>query len=225
MERQWCHEKDVQPEQVHRSELTLFDFRAPEDRAEVDDGSTWRVWTDEVMGGKSTCSWTSSEEDGGKAIFAGTLSKFVPKGTSRSGFAAVQMVTPKPLKDVTEFDALKLRVKLDHNKYEINIKPESFIPDDLYQGFLMNESSPAKDGWVDAILPFRDFLLLGRGLVKQDQRAFDYNIMEALGFATNDYEGDFKIEIQSAKVICLEGESGDDARTQNLKPAQTTTSF
>mmetsp|Transcript_4181 Transcript_4181/g.9077 ORF Transcript_4181/g.9077 Transcript_4181/m.9077 type:complete len:229 (-) Transcript_4181:134-820(-) len=208
-------------------EMTLFDFRAPEDRAEVDEGK-WRVWSDEVMGGKSTCTFESSEEEGGKAIFKGSVSQYVPRGTSRSGFAAVQLVMPEAVRDVTDFDALCLRIKLDKSKYTVNVKPDSIIPDDLYQGFLMQENPAMHGEWFDAILPFDNFLLMGRGLVKQDQRSFDYRIIDALGFSASDFEGDFHLEIQSAKAIISWDEDSEElirGRTQNLKPSTTTTSF
>ena len=91
--------------------------------------------------------------------------------------------------------------KSDGKKYLINVEPESFIPNEFYQGVLMVNSNYVGQ-WASAILPFRQMLLIGRGRIKDIQRSFDYNVINNLGVTmTGNQPGKFNFEIKQIKVV------------------------
>jgi len=142
-----------------------------------------------------------SEDDDGKAIFSGKTSLEHSTSMTRSGFCAVNSDVPWHLQKVDNFDAIQLRLKLDHRKYTFNVDPQTYLGDDLYQGFLV--VPPEKQNkWVTATLPYENFLLTGRGRPKETQRIFDQHVMTGIGLSIQDQdEGDFRLEVQWVRVI------------------------
>jgi len=188
--------------QLTGEEMTLVDFRDVRDREDVVKG-LWSSWSDEVHGGFSACSLTVSEEEGGKAIFKGRISNDVPQDVQRSGFAAIKTDLPYFLQNMDDFDVLVFRVKMDHREYTVNVRPESYIFDDLYQSFLKCDK-PNQGKWMSAYLPFENMILTGRGRVKEEQRILDYKVIDDIGISIFQQEGDFCLEIQEIKVASFE---------------------
>lgn len=137
------------------------------------------------------------------AVFAGELHTQLPpsenqgpKKVVRLGFAAARAYMPWYLQDVSDFDALEIKLKSDGRRYTVNLQPESFFGDDLYQGYLVVDKMQ-KGEWVVAKLPFSDLLLTGRGRVKEVQRSFDHDQVTSLGVSiADDQSGPFRLEVE-----------------------------
>lgn len=202
-------------------EMVLVDFSREADRAALSDAKQWACWSDGVdMGGGSACTLEASEEDGGKAVFSGHISQTVTPGGMRddvvaSGFAAVRYKLPVALTDVSEFDSFVLDVRAKGRSFAFNIKPESFIPDDMYQGYLQFGEQRSK--WAKATLPFSDLILIGRGRLKETQRTFDYPVIDSIGFATYGFDGPFSLEVKSIKVIVANADDEKRGRLNSLR--------
>jgi hypothetical protein len=171
--------------------------------------ATWDVMQDKDFGGLSECSFALSGEEGGKAVFRGSLSTEAgdtgnKHGFHRSGYCAVRSTLPLLHQDVSDFDALEILFKAKHSRqFTVNVHPVSFIPDDLYQGFLVVEPGNL-DKWLTAVLPFDRLLLTGRGHVKSDQRVFDHGAIKALGLLlSGEQQGDFELQLKYVKAVCV----------------------
>lgn len=78
------------------------------------------------------------ESEGKKncAVFSGVLDTKLNKENSqvtRVGFAATRTQIPMDLQDVSDFDHLEIKLKADARNYIVNLGPETFFHDDLYQ--------------------------------------------------------------------------------------------
>ena len=118
------------------------------------------------------------------------------KKVVRLGFAAAKATLPWYLQDVSDFDALEVKFKSDGRQYTVNVQPESFFHDDLYQGY-MKVDKELEGQWVVAKLPFSDMLLTGRGRIKEVQRSFDHDMITSIGLTiADDKEGPFRLEVE-----------------------------
>mmetsp|Transcript_5080 Transcript_5080/g.5871 ORF Transcript_5080/g.5871 Transcript_5080/m.5871 type:complete len:243 (+) Transcript_5080:212-940(+) len=215
----------VGPRLTRLKRTDLFDFSS---RSSVEMFEDWHVWTDKGYGGKSTATfqpkftslvsdkeWKASLKESksseGKdvttmesnaAVFSGTLSTVNTRAdVARTGFAAARAHLPWYVQDVSDFEGLSIRFKSDGRRYNINITPESFFSDDLYQGFLL-VGPEHKDKWVTASLPFENLLLTGNGRIKEYQRALDHSELRSIGVSIADNEeGDFKLEIEWIRAV------------------------
>uniref|UniRef100_A0A7S2SEI9 NADH:ubiquinone oxidoreductase intermediate-associated protein 30 domain-containing protein n=1 Tax=Mucochytrium quahogii TaxID=96639 RepID=A0A7S2SEI9_9STRA len=179
----------------------LYDFRS--DGNALSGPKRWAVGSDEDYGGQSTAVW-SLEDD--KAVFSGHLSLDPSVEVHRTGFAHCLGRLPWHLRDATGYNGLELTVKADHHRYLVNVKPKTFIPDDLYQGLLVI-SEELRGEWVTARLHFRDFVLTGRGRLKTEYREFDSRELLSLGFSVQDeVEGDFRLEVESINLCWPDGD-------------------
>lgn len=86
---------------------TIFDF------SQDSDLSNWNVVVDGVMGGKSTGSFTLTEE--GHALFKGEISL-----ANNGGFSSVQYDLPKM--DIGNSKTIALRIKGDGKNYQFRVK-------------------------------------------------------------------------------------------------------
>jgi hypothetical protein len=191
-----------------------------EELGEVEDQvrtATWDVMQDKDFGGSSECSFALSGEEGGKAVFRGSLSTEVggaaKHGFHRSGYCAVRSTLPLPHEDVSDYDALEILYKAKQpRQFTINVQPQSFIPDDLYQGFLVVEPRDV-DQWLTALLPFERLLLTGRGQVKVDQRIFDHGAIKSVGLLLRgEQQGDFELQLKYVKAVVIGDEYDADPR-------------
>mmetsp|Transcript_13140 Transcript_13140/g.15161 ORF Transcript_13140/g.15161 Transcript_13140/m.15161 type:complete len:177 (-) Transcript_13140:801-1331(-) len=139
------------------------------------------------------------------AVFSGRISKISTRSdVARTGFAAARSHLPWCAQDVSEFDGMAIRFKSDGRRYNINITPESFFSDDLYQGFLF-VGPEDQNRWVTATLPFKNLLLTGQGRIKEYQRVLDSSELRSIGVSIADgEEGDFKLEIEWIRAVRAE---------------------
>ncbi|CAK8994691.1 Complex I intermediate-associated protein 30, partial [Durusdinium trenchii] len=194
--------------------MVLCDFRDEKERNEI--GEMWKFWSDEMIGGKSTCSLTASAEEGGKAIFEGSISLEKPDEQTRVGFAAMSCYLSPFLRNVEQFDALELKVKLDGCAYQVNLVPESYILDDRFQGFLELPDESLRGKWITATLPFNLFMLKGRGVFKEEQRWFDQGILDAVGLSVaSEKATDFRLEVQTIRAVVQPPAVSQDPRLFN----------
>jgi hypothetical protein len=215
---------------VGRRERAPLDARelahrlSAEELGEVEDEvriATWDVMQDKDFGGSSECSLALSGEEGGKAVFRGSLStemgSVAKHGFHRSGYCAVRSTLPLTHEDVSDYDALEILYKAKQaRQFTINVQPLSFIPDDLYQGFLVVEPRDV-DQWLTAVLPFERLLLTGRGQIKVDQRVFDHGAIKSLGLLlSGEQQGDFELQLKYVKAVVL-GDDPDGDPRQGLR--------
>ena len=140
--------------------LPIIDFRSPHDAADLVSSLTakrrgvwagWRVSDDSVIGGSSTSvlSYVDGSQDGHNVPhlhWTGNISTKInhsnPKSRhiTRSGFAAI--MTPEfplgiPLGN--KYGGLEICCRTDGRMYAVNLKVETYFPEDLYQGFIGGE--------------------------------------------------------------------------------------
>ena len=189
--------------------LTFADFRSPD----ADMMARWTVSKDSDFGGQSTCTFTqeavdasssSASPSGGDetvhcAVVSGNLSTVLSDSKlKRTGFAGVVYELPSSAANIGDHDVLEVLVRSDGRRWAVNVLPDSWVTDDLYQGFLTGV--PAGK-WVVAEMPFRELLLTGRGYVKEHQRKFDTHVINAIGFSLADNkDGPFRLEVQYVKA-------------------------
>ena len=146
----------------------------------------------------------------------------VAKGSqaSRSGFCAIRspdfIFNGINLKD--RYNALELTCRVDKRNYTINLKPLSFIPDDLYQGQINHDSSFSSennssslmfdhaDEWKTLVLPFDDFALTAFGRLRAMQRPMREDGVQLIniGFMIADgHDGDFRFDLAKIRAINL----------------------
>ena len=82
----------------------------------------------------------------------------------------------------------------------VNVDVESFIPGDLYQGFI---ATGASEEWQDVLLPFSQLLVTSAGRPRDVQRSLDGGVrITTLGLAiADDREGPFRIEVASVSSV------------------------
>ena len=124
----------------------------------------WVVSSDEVVDGHSRCTLTVRNDS--VAVFEGEV-KLNPQGqTAERGYCAIRASIPRLLSDLSDYEGFGLRLRTDANVYAVNVKAQSFFPDDLYQGFVRS----SVDGFVDVELPFEKLLLTSYGFQKMVNR-------------------------------------------------------
>jgi len=136
----------------------------------------------------------------------------------RSGFAAMR--SPQfPLDGANLqglYNALEIRCRSDGRMYTVNLKVASSIPDDLYQGHLLQQqqteesptssSSSLLSGPFDTlVLPFSEFRLSAMGRQRDVVRQLDDNIcIESIGFALMDgQDGPFQFDLARIRAVNL----------------------
>lgn len=171
--------------------LTLFDFDRDEDVSDFDN-KEWREGNDSDIGGMSSATMEVIAENETRFLrWKGVLNNSVPSNTRavRSGYCAMQSpIFPFGGADLNEWDALRIKFRMDGPKEikrrcVVNLKVQSFFPDDLYSGYFPQKTIKAHplkpvpeknaDGWDDVILPFDKFMLSSRGRLKEVQMSLD----------------------------------------------------
>ena len=149
-----------------RGPITLFDLRRSDDVADLRESllpsekrrrglfSGWRVSDDSVIGGFSSSvmefnEGKKSKEDNSNSIappflrWSGEINTEInrhsnlARNITRSGFAAI--FTPEfplgaPLGN--KYKALEICCRTDGRTYAVNLKVETYFPEDMYQGFI-----------------------------------------------------------------------------------------
>jgi hypothetical protein len=102
-----------------------FDAKDPDTLAD------WVKSSDEVLGGRSRCTFTVNDDN--VAVFEGEV-KLNPAGpTADRGYCAVRAAIPRLHSDLSDYEGLGLRLRVDGNVYAFNVKAKTFFPDDMYQ--------------------------------------------------------------------------------------------
>eukprot|EP00924_Labyrinthula_sp_SR-Ha-C_P005312 augustus_masked-scaffold_1-processed-gene-27.11-mRNA-1 protein AED:1.00 eAED:1.00 QI:0/-1/0/0/-1/1/1/0/198 len=168
--------------------------------------NSWVSWTDKIIGGYSEVNLEFSEKS---LQFSGVVDTKIPEQKTvrgdfdkiiRSGFSACKYTVPNHLQDLTNYPNLSIRLKSDGKRYKVNVIPESYVGDDLYQGYLEIPDLYVNK-WVSVSLPFESFVLLGGGKVKALQRALDYNQIQSIGFSIDEgQEGPFSLQVSIIKA-------------------------
>lgn len=218
---------DVTPPELDNWNL-LFDFSEPETIAD------WRWASDKDIGGESTCElehvpgtpdasntlkrpeWADETPISGfdmctgtgYARFSGNLSMDFTGSATRSGYAMARSQEPLQPLDLGEYKGLAMRVRspLPYQRpYGINVRTESFLPDEVFIGILQL-SSP---GWVTVQLPFDAFTLTGRGHVRAIQRPMPTHEFLTVGFAcTEKVPGPYHLDV--AWIAAVRNMLGDE---------------
>ena len=218
---------DVTPPDLDNWNL-LFDFSVPETVAD------WRWASDKDIGGESTCElehvpgtpdasntlkrpeWADETPISGfdmctgtgYASFSGNLSMDFTGSATRSGYAMARSQEPLQPLDLGEYKGLAMRVRspLPYQRpYGINVRTESFLPDEVFIGILQL-SSP---GWVTVQLPFDAFTLTGRGHVRAIQRPMPTHEFLTVGFAcTEKVPGPYHLDV--AWIAAVRNMLGDE---------------
>jgi len=166
--RQHLFRDKWQDDRPYRGPITLFDFRRPNDVADLRESllpakrrwggifSGWRVSDDSVIGGfsSSLMEFNEGQEPKGGNNNSNTIAppflrwsgklnteinrhSQLARNITRSGFAAI--FTPEfplgaPLGN--KYKALEICCRTDGRTYAVNLKVESYFPEDMYQGFI-----------------------------------------------------------------------------------------
>mmetsp|Transcript_23836 Transcript_23836/g.27464 ORF Transcript_23836/g.27464 Transcript_23836/m.27464 type:complete len:268 (-) Transcript_23836:67-870(-) len=204
----------------------------------------WRLSDDEVIGGFSRATLQLMKYDGFEndnkknedadsdkienqldrsfLRWEGKIDTRVAKGSqaSRSGFCAIRspdfIFNGINLKD--RYNALELTCRVDSRNYTINLKPLSFIPDDLYQGQINHDSSFSsennssslmfdhEDEWQTLVLPFDDFALTAFGRLRAMQRPMREDGVQLINIGlmiADGHDGDFRFDLAKIRAINL----------------------
>jgi len=209
--------------------ITLFDFSRKDDILDFEN-KEWREGDDGDIGGFSSAKaeiiHTKVEGDEVTSFlrWKGNLNNTIPDSGKvvRSGYCAIQSpLFPFGGVDLNEWDAILLKCRLSQPRtYMLNIKAETFIPEDLYHGIFPREnpaihplkpSNKATPGeWMSYILPFDTFLVSNRGRSKEVPQKMDSVKVENVGFTIADgVEGDFQLDVASISAICLDDDYED----------------
>jgi len=137
------------------------------------------------------------------ARFTGVLNKNVDghQKKIRAGFAALQAVDDySPQVPLGEMQQLQLRVRSDGRPYRINVRCDSFNPDDMYQGD-MKGLPPGE--WTTLTLYLHNLVLTGRGRIRSSGRKLDGNEeLRSIGFLLADeVDGPFQLDISSVTLL------------------------
>jgi len=213
----------------------------------------WRISDDEVIGGfsrakfdlvdttsSSTTKETSSSPSSSSPSPSSIQSPFIrwqgnidtrigPKSRAkRSGFCAIRC--PEfPFGGIpvgNKYNALEVKCRSDGRTYTLNLKVQTYFPDDLYQTLITvqpqdvvelkkkqathkpegsSSSSPPSslDDFISVVLPFQDFLLTSHGMVKAQQRSLDGGVqLQHFGLTLMDgKDGPFQFDLAGIRLV------------------------
>lgn len=140
---------------------------------------------------------------------------------TRSGYCALQSPDfPFGVSLDRNYNALEITCRPDERTYTVNLKISSYFPDDLYQGVIsLNKSTNSTvlenskikcsndenydNNFIRFILPFQDFILTSSGLVREQQRYLDGNIViQHIGFVQMDGQnGPFLFDLKKIRAV------------------------
>ncbi|MFT7625145.1 MAG: NADH dehydrogenase [ubiquinone] 1 alpha subcomplex assembly factor 1 [Myxococcota bacterium] len=164
--------------------MLLADFRDPAE------ATRWRTTDDVVMGGCSSSSMRAGDTLG---IFAGEVS--LERG---GGFASVRRRDERI--DLSDFDAIELRVRGDGRRYKLNLRTTDHFDGVVYQAAF--ETRPGR--WLAARLVLAEFAprFRGRPVAGTLNRAH----VSSLGLLISDRQsGPFRLELSSISATFQSG--------------------
>ena len=135
------------------------------------------------------------------------------QGIKRTGFCAIKS-PDYPFGGANldgRYNALEIMCRSDGRPYSVNLRVESFIPDDVYQCFInIPPTSSSRNHDVElpgkfdkVILLFRDFMITSKGRLKATQRELDNAIkIESIGFTLMDgCDGPFEFDLARIRAV------------------------
>jgi NADH dehydrogenase [ubiquinone] 1 alpha subcomplex assembly factor 1 len=167
----------------------IFDFDARDSTGE------WTSVNDDVMGGVSAGGFRITDE--GVLEFTGVVSL-----ENNGGFASIR-TRPGRL-DLSDCNALLLRVRGDGQRYACNIRTDFAIMAGSYQ----QPFETRKDEWQEIALPIDDFVAKSFGQVMRDAPELDTEKIRSFGFTISDKQaGPFKLEVDWIRAVKKSSES------------------
>ena len=152
----------------------------------------WRIVNDDVMGGLSKSHFQINFE--GHAVFLGEISL-----KNNGGFASVRNQGPPKL---VGFDAIRLTLKGDGNRYSFRLKPDANSSNPAY--WYEHRFETKKDQWSEIILPLNAFGATYRGRKPEDAPQLDLRNISHFGFLISDKQsGEFRLEIKKIDALPL----------------------
>lgn len=147
--------------------------------------SEWRIVNDDVMGGISESSLTSTAA--GHGVFSGHVSL-----ENNGGFASIQLNTR--IKLAKEHKYIVLRIKGDGKAYEFRMKSEI----SQYESYVHSFATSGE--WQTIKLPISEFYPQFRGR-RLNSPNFNFNTIEQVSFLiANKQEEDFKLWIDRIDI-------------------------
>jgi hypothetical protein len=133
---------------------------------------------------------------------------------TRSGFCAIRSPEfPFSGADLGgRYNGVEIMCRSDGRPYSLNMRLESFIPDDVYQCFINipptippgNEICAETGGRFDkVVLLFQDFIVTSGGRMKVTHRELDNRVkVESIGFTLIDgVDGDFQFDLARIRAV------------------------
>jgi len=166
----------------------------------------WRIINDTVMGGVSESRFTTMPYG---ARFEGTVS--LDQG---GGFASVR--APESIRDVSEADAFRVRVRGDGQTYAVTAYTatggrvsyrQTFTvpknePEDAQETSQETSQESRRDGWTRVVIPFADLTPYRRGRHVPSAPAFDPSTLRTFGFLIGEKQaGPFHLDIREIAAI------------------------
>lgn len=165
---------------------TLFDFDCP------GESRNWIPLNDTVMGGVSRSSSRQSEH--GALVFAGEVSL-----ENNGGFASLRARNTSP--DLSDYDALILRVRGDGQRYDISIQTDYRIMAGAYYFSIRTEAGQ----WQEIRAPFDDFIARSFGRPLRSAPPLNRAAVRGLGLMISDKQaGPFRLEVDWIKAERVE---------------------
>jgi len=147
--------------------------------------------------------------------FEGATDTTLPPDNSRvrrSGFVAIRspefIFGSAALSD--NYNALEIMCRADARTYTVNLKIDTYFPDDLFQGYIRGYELPELkstdnnvEPWRTLVLPFNEFVLTALGGIRELQRSLDGNItIKYIGITVADgVDGDFMFDLARIRAV------------------------